>query len=350
MDSPGMSFWVRLLRLIPVGKLFAVNAKHEKLTEEVRKAVCDFQAEYTRYQACTADAHMTFKDSFDYLINLDESAEANQILEAEAQNHEDFKYFSEYINCQFKVFSKNIEEHIGSYFKSTRVLAEGVCRVGIYLFIDNGKVMNIAYDSDVKNPEDHTILDKIVNTGCKAYLDNNIPKTYNRDRQYKDSGLNPDRAPQYSSCISWIKDSLIYSRLFRSDTARICAKWNACRVDESKSGLCKSHVAVPITFGAHTVKLSDKEVTSLGAGYNESESPTIHGVIIVDYPESYLFDKTDPEASPYGNTDVNVLYQFADMLSLAILVNRNYFHTSRTVNDYIKRYPDKYTGIQLDRS
>ena len=343
MEINPLSLAARILRFIPIGKLYAVRANHERLTETIRKAVCAFQAEYTLYQYSTANAHMDFKDSFEHLMQTrEEGKKGRELEEAEMQSHQDFKNFYNYANCQLKVVSGIITDHIENYFKNTRTLAEGNCKVGVYLFVDGGNLVNIEYESDVKKPENHTIFDRVVTHGDKAYLDNCIPLTCKEDREYKDTGLHSTRAAEYESPK---KDGLFLSRLLRSSEAKISKKWNDCRQDSQKEGLCKSHIAVPITFSAHTSAFAERDLSVLKAGHKEDQAPEIHGVIIVDYPETYFFDKTSPQAAAYGNADINVLYQFADMLSLAILVNRNYYRTSRTIEEYSKHYPEEYGEV-----
>lgn len=342
-----MSIWMRLLRLLPlVGKVYAVTCKHEALTAAIRRSVCNFQYEYAVYQDESAQAHKIFKNS---LIEFQQQVhiEDKECRELEKLLHMDFRNFYAYVNNNLALLCRKAAKDIKLYFQTTRICDSGNCRVGIYMFDESDNLVNVVYESESKKTDNYTIFKNVVENG-KPYLNNNIPKSFKTNTLYVDASINKERAFEYSNGFI-DTDRLTFSRLRRKDEVRECRKWTSCCVDGGQNvPLCKSHIAVPITFKGHVESgnlldsVKQTKVKALGPSILDSSYHTIWGVIVVDYPETYFFDNTDPKHSEFGNTDINVLYQFADMLSLMMLVNRNYYFTSESVDEYMNDFRKEF--------
>lgn len=329
--SPSFPLWVRVLRLIPLGKLYAINVKDEKLTELLRKSVCNFQGGYSEYHYNVASAHMKFKSALEKATSQEATDEDLKTL------HNSYKNLHNLVYSGLKVFCSEVVDDLNNYFKFTRSV-EASARVGLYFYVEKG-LSNIAYKNDLKKPEMYTIFDTVCSKNI-PYLDNNIPKSISsNNHNYKDVGLSLERANKYFKFFN-IKDRMWFSRLFRSTEARICEAWERCASDDkpdSQQGvsfLCKSHIAIPITFSKHLISGKVTKVSPLRRSRDEEEMPLVFGVLVADYPETYYFHKTNPGASEYGNSDINVMYNYADIISLGILVKRNYFSNSRSVAQY----------------
>ncbi len=63
------------------------------------------------------------------------------------------------------------------------------------------------------------------------------------------------------------------------------------------------------------------------------EGRSILGFLFVDHPSTYYFD--DAPADSYDNTDLNVMYLFADTLSLVMVTALTYTLGSDTVREYL---------------
>ncbi|MBK1732263.1 hypothetical protein CKO41_10775 [Thiococcus pfennigii] len=62
---------------------------------------------------------------------------------------------------------------------------------------------------------------------------------------------------------------------------------------------------------------------------------SILGFLLIDHPATYYFD--DAPADSFENLDVNILYLYADTLSLPIVTYLTYTKGSDTVRDYEAR-------------
>lgn len=100
----------------------------------------------------------------------------------------------------------------------------------------------------------------------------------------------------------------------------------------------KSHLVVPITFRGHAEKgrLDSSLVNILEL---REDGRSILGFVCVDHPTTYFFDDKRPDS--YDNIDVNVLYMFADMISLIFVSALMYTIGSETCDEYVSIYGEK---------
>ena len=248
------------------------------------------------------------------------------------------------------VLCNDLIAHLTNYFERSRVTASGQCRVGIYVYIGDGKLANTSYGtgSETKKISNHAIFSEVLaSSSCKAYLDNNIPNsvkvsTQNGSTKLIDCDLDPSRVVSYYALMKKITNSLYWARSRRDKCIKLDEDWYKCIKDNAgKDTFCKSHLSVPITFSGHLESLKLESVAALKRQENNKdgyENGNL-GVLVVDYPEAHFFDKTDPKMSQYGNTDVNLMYFFADLLSMALLLQRDYLTSSSTVNSYQSHFP-----------
>jgi GAF domain-containing protein len=165
-------------------------------------------------------------------------------------------------------------------------------------------------------------------------LDQCLPKTARTDSGYHHRCLDLGRARGHYRQRWWDRPLLARWRLNLLCRSPLDKDWQDCWSGLQGGEVAyKSVLAVPITFRQHASrqKLGRKLVEVLDL---PEEGRAILGFLIVDHPASFYFD--DPPADSFENLDVNVLYLFADTLSLALLTARTYTTASTTVRSYLE--------------
>ena len=313
-----------------LGRLLRVNAitaSTGKVTERLRKSICEFQLEYTNYQFSSSRLHKLFKEADDEkkgeLYN-----DMNDLLEAGLKS----------------VFG-SLAAQIQNYFIETHN-SSSPPRVGVHLVTDENEIINVIQlpapnggKIPPKRMKDYTVLEEIFNTG-RPYIENNIPRRILKDTEYKHKGLNTAKTrKEYKTNLMDIKIISRWRNNFRKKP-RKDKKWKDIAIGKSgHSFIYKSHIFVPITYRRHAEKSSmNKEM--IRVLQLEDDGRSILGFLSVDHPDTYYFHDADPQH--YDNIDINSLVVFADMLSLVIVTKLMYTSGSTTVKNYIEHREAKY--------
>ncbi|WP_047534720.1 hypothetical protein [Methylotenera sp. N17] len=316
----------------------AISAKTDRVTFQLRKAFCNFQIEYASFHFDLTQKHLQLKSA----VSIQKKS-ADQSL---AKNNEEvkrlFKELNEILDFDYSKLLGGITEHIKDYFLKTRYSSR-LPRVYIHIQNDENKLINLLPDGDYtdepKDPEDYTIFSKVIASGT-PYLDNNIIFTALKDSEYKHAGLDILKINQTMGLYSWkVWKKRIPQRIYRLFSGKPdldrnwkrCFKSNKLTIDNSY----KSHLAIPITFRAHAVK------SKLNKGFVNllqlrEDGRTILGIIIIDHTDTHYFDHND--VLEPKNIDVNVMYQFADLISLLIVLKLNFSIGSKTYKECLEVY------------
>ncbi|WPL15312.1 hypothetical protein Thiowin_00201 [Thiorhodovibrio winogradskyi] len=183
-----------------------------------------------------------------------------------------------------------------------------------------------------RDPDD-TVFVRMMETGL-PYMDQCRPKTVRTDSGYRHRSLDLARVHAQYRQPWWDRPMLARWRLHLLRRSPKDSAWQDCWDGLQGGELAyKSVLAIPITFRQHASRqrLGRKLLEVLDL---PEEGRAILGFLIVDHPASYYFD--DPPADSFENLDVNVLYLFADTLSLALLTARTYTSASTTVRAYLE--------------
>jgi hypothetical protein len=302
--------------------LNAVKASTGKITERLRKAMCEFQLEYTNYFFSSSRLHKAFKES-------EETKKSQTYLEMNTLLEVGLK----------KIFG-DLAAKMQHYFVETHS-SQIPPRVGVHLVTEDNEVIDVIQmpstnSSKVipKKIQDYSVLEEVIATG-KPYIQNNIPKHIINSAEYKHKGLNVAKIRE--EYILPIADCKFLSR-WRSNILKKPSKnENWCKMRTGKNvghnSLYKSHVVIPITYRRHADKASmnDEMVRVLQL---DDDGRSILGFLFVDHPETYYFHDADPHN--YNNIDINSLMMFADMISMVIVTKLMYTVGSTTTNDFKK--------------
>ena len=324
-----MDVSIGIWRLIDYGanlaRVKAVNASNARITEHLRKCICEFQLEYTNYQFLASRLHRDFKETF--ANNPDNS-------------HKEYKYLMDFVEKGFKKLCGDQAEYIQNYFHLTH-LTRKKPRVGIHAVSDDDDVLDIIMlpsgeMGTTKKIDEYSVFIEVFSTGL-PYLNNNLPKSAKKQEDFKHKGLNIESIRKRYRLK--IKDCKLISRwrnnLFNGvaedhDWAKMSTNSNA-----SRNGLHKSHLVVPITFRAHAEKgrLDDSMVEILQL---RDDGRSILGFVCIDHPLTYYFDDKQPDS--YDNIDINIIYMYADMISLLFVTALMYTIGSKTCDKYVTAY------------
>ncbi|SHI12998.1 hypothetical protein SAMN02745124_04202 [Desulfofustis glycolicus DSM 9705] len=190
-------------------------------------------------------------------------------------------------------------------------------------------------DGVEKSIDDYSIFKDVKKSGT-PYLDNNIPRTAKKNTEYENPSLDIQKIRHEYKCKirDWKWASRWKNNILQNIIKDDCldSEWAAMNIKKGDIGnIYKSHIAVPITFMDHAIKHKlDKRLADVLQLKNEGRS--ILGFICVDHPMTYYFE--DKEADSYDNIDINVMYLFADMISLIFIISLMYKEGSDTYVTY----------------
>lgn len=313
--------------------IYAVNSSLPQLTEILRHFICETQFHLTVFQYEAAQAHMKFKNQYIKKPNSEKT----------------LKFYIELrklVNSGFQVFAGHIQSELKSYFKHTHSSSVSP-RIGIYLSMaSNGKFdlenkswINILAGNQNKQDEIRLLEEYSIFKNLSenvAYIDNNIPANA-ETRTYKNAQLDLNRIEDYKR--RWVVDSLLISRLRQNYTSKASEdkKWNNMRANNigEMYPLYKSHLGVPVAFTKHKSLLPNDFSEKLKLTKNN-----VLAGLVADHSETYYFQDLAPQNSEYGNVDTNVMYKFADILSIAIITKMNFYDCSETINSFENINPD----------
>lgn len=302
----------------------AVQGTQRHLTNHLRDCLCDYQIQYTNYAFRCAQEHRDFKQA----VRDEDNARADEC----------YQRLNSAVEDGLNLICAGHAKMVRKYFEITR-RTKTPPKVGIHLMNDRGELVTAALESHTNLSSDHdripddTILEHMIDTGL-PYLDNSLPATAISSPNYHHSSLDLDRVRKFyrqrwtdRNWLSRWRMNLLQLRPFDSD-------WDACWNDLKKGeSSYKSQLGIPITFRAHAARhrLSRKMVEVLCL---PEEGRAIIGFLIVDHPSTFYFDEHPGDS--YDNLDVNVMYLFADTLSMALVTARTYTSGSVTVRNYLQ--------------
>jgi len=306
----------------------AVNASNAKITEHLRKCICEFQLEYTNYQFIASRLHRNFKEAFS----------ANQ-----DKSHEEYNALINFIEKGLKKLCGDQAGYIQDYFNITHLPKEKP-RVGIHAVSDDDDVIDIIMlpSGEIGEPkkiDEYSVFLDVCSTGL-PYLNNNLPKTAKNDDDFRHKGLDVNAVKAKYRCkisdwklIARWRNNILKSTSNDSDWAKMAINGGA-----KKNNFYKSHLVVPITFRGHADRgrLDDSLVNILQL---QEDGRSILGFVCVDHPTTYFFD--DKRSDSFDNIDVNIMYMYADMISLIFVVALMYTIGSETCEKYESIYGEQ---------
>ncbi|AGA89332.1 hypothetical protein Thimo_0474 [Thioflavicoccus mobilis 8321] len=309
-----------LKRLLPT----AVTATTVDITGHLRECICVFQREYASYSFGCARRHREFKTAA-------KDGDSSKMSSA-------YKVLDDIGWNGLLTLLGTLSEGVQHYFKLTHQ-APQLPRVSVYLADDKGFVNNVVMISgnqkkgELKVAEDYTVFKYVIDHGV-PYLNNNLPISAIKDDALKHPGLKREEIrSKYKP--RWT-DKKLLSRwrnnlLRREDRDEDWEKhWSGDGCHEAKY---KSHVAVPITFRKHAASRPGMLAELTQVIDLPDDGRSILGFVLVDHISTYYFD--DSPADSFRNVDINILYQFADLMSLALLTYLTYTQGSETVNKFL---------------
>jgi len=312
-----------LKRLLPT----AVTATTVDVTGHLRDCICVFQREYASYSFGCARRHREFKNA---------AADGDPSRTSSAYNALDDIGWNGLLTLL-----GTLSDGAQQYFKLTHAAPQPP-RVGVHLADDKGFVHNVVMVSgnqkkgDPKLAEDYTVFEYVIEHGV-PYLNNNLPMSAVKDLALKHPGLKlADIRSRYRA--RWT-DKKLLSRWRNNLSGRGGRdedwekQWSGDGYHEAKY---KSHVAVPITFRKHAASRPGMLAELTQVIDLPDDGRSILGFVLVDHTSTYYFD--DSPADSFKNVDINVLYQFADLMSLALLTYLTYTQGSETVNEYLSKF------------
>ncbi len=314
----------------------AISAKTDLITFLLRNAFCSFQIEYANFHFNLTQKHLLLK----HFLN---SKDQKQLTDKEKEHlRKLFDELNAVLDFEYSRLLGGITYQIKDYFLKTRYSTRQP-RVYIHIQNDKSELINLLPDGDYadgpKNPDDYTIFSNVIANGT-PYLDNNIIHTVLNKFEYKHAGLDILRIKK-SMKFNWLKfwKRRIPQRIYRlfSGKPDLDEDWkdyfksNKLVVDNCY----KSHMAIPITFRRHasTRQLNQGLIDLLQL---RQDGRTILGIIVIDHTDTHYFDHHDVLESE--NIDVNIMYQFADLISLLIILKLNFSIGSKTYRDCLEVY------------
>lgn len=307
----------------------AVNSTNEKVSELARDAMCDFQLYYSNYQFNSSRLHKTFKESKE---------------ETSGDTGQNFSRLTDLAESGMKLLCGRQAKLIRRYFDVTHRHPIKP-RVGIHLCDDENVIKNLVMLPTLgqkqtdKKVDDYTVFTKVLTTGL-PYLNNHLPQeiidTIKSGQSFKHKGIDVNSiAKLYSPKFADKKIPARFRNNFFNKSTRDI-EWNKiCGLPETLtdgiSSMYKSHLVVPITFRGHMDENQlDQSLVDILCLSEESRS--ILGFICIDHPTTHYFDERDVVS--FKNIDVNILYMFADMISLIMIIKLMYTTGSTTYTDY----------------
>ncbi|MCQ9374877.1 hypothetical protein NMQ14_11530 [Methyloversatilis sp. XJ19-13] len=301
-----------------------IGASKERLSAISRSSICEFQLEFTNYHYTISKAHQQFKEATrdklpknqcnKYLTTLNECAESGLV---------------DSIN--------SIKKNIINYFSITRGSEP---RVGIHITTANNTIVNILPSEGYLNTEkrhcEYTAFSEVIQNGI-PYLDNNIPNTVLKNLSYRHAGINITEAKNGHKVKYTDKKIISRWRLALCELWELGhdKDWAKYATQGTKDRLYKSHIVIPITFRSHNHLLLNGLSSILNLNH---ENRSILGYVFIDHQSTHYFDERPFGDDRCSNIDVNVLYTFADMISLFLLTKLTYTDKSATVVKFNNGY------------
>lgn len=311
----------------------AVETSLEQFSKHIRNCICNFQLRYTNYQFESSRLHKNFKDSFNK-------------KEDENITYTSYITMIDFLERGMNTLCSDIVKEIREYFSLTHKHRTAPI-VSIYLVDENDKLVSIAkypkLDSNFQPTEieKNTCFSYICANGT-SYLANNLPKTAKKTRSFLHEGLNVDEVKKKYR-LKFI-DKKIISRFYNNfiRESKLDNEWLEVSNDQNTNKFSsKSHLVVPITFRMHAdqSKLSNKMIETLKL---REDGRSILGFICINHLSTYYFDNGNTDS--YENIDVNIMYLFADMISLILVTFLMYKDGSKTTNSYLNCNRSLSTG------
>lgn len=318
--TTAIGFWRFVDRFVKFVNLSAVNTSLEQITEIFRLNLCSFQLRYTNYQFSASRHHLNFKTA----VKDQNSAEQDCLEKLE-----------NFMLHGLSSLYGDIADDIQKYFSHThkhRVKP----RVTLYMVDEDSKLVPIAMlprdnESDsLKRVEEYSSFIEVKDRGI-PYLSNNLPNSIKKKDKYLHPELNVTKIKENYSLS--IKDMKLFARI-RNNWPWFRRTW----VDKSWNEMAynpftpdKSHLVVPVTYRAHADKNKlDSGLVSILQLPDNGRS--ILGFIRIDHPATFYFDNGPVES--FENIDVNVMYVYADALSLALVTYMMYTRGSSSYNGF----------------
>lgn len=326
-----MDFSVPLWKILDLGiraaQLAAVNTTHEQLTARLRKDVCSFQREYTKYKTVSATAHKAFKELYQ---------SANTTADARSASKGNYEKLAEVIENGLKSLAGDHANYIQTYFVETHRHKDKP-RVAIYAISESGELYDLVVlpargKEEPKVIGDYSAFQRVVNTGL-PYLVNNLPRTIKEDEAFKHPSLNltairgayKPRILDRKMPARWRNNVLRRSRPDRTWASMLSEPTPEIET------FYKSTLVVPITYREHVDRNKIEPHITRTLGIKEG-GRAILGFIVVDHPTTFYFD--EGPADSYENIDINVMYKYADLLSFAYIIALMYQSGSQTIRKY----------------
>lgn len=293
----------------------AISISSESMSAFNKSFICKQQLSFTKFLFKSANLHKKFKKK--------PSQDTYGALE---------KFFYQ----ETKIAFISIRELIEEYFKVAHLNKnKPIISIGVFNEDTQGKTIEIITHSDsqlvrnrkTKQVNQYSCFEFIVNNGI-PYHQNFIPKKIIKDTTHKHNDLDLNRARKMYK-YRWFKDSRAISR--RISIKKYLSEdkiWDDICTSHELSSL-KSSIVVPITFNKWAEIIDDEKLKSLL--FPDTGDRSILGCIIVEHKDTFFFDDKDPESQDdCDNIDINMLYMFADFISLYQVVQRNYTICSDT--------------------
>lgn len=318
--STGITIWRVYDFFVKTARLSAVHSSLELLSELLRNSLCSFQLRYTNYQFGASRKHLEFKKA---LLNKSTDTDAK------------FVALDEFMLHGLSTFSGELADGIQAYFLKTHLHREKP-RVTVYLVDENDFLVSIAMipgingaNDFIARVEDYTLFTEVRDKGT-AYLSNNIPSTVKQEESFLHPELDVQKIRSDYSWFNGIRNLKLVARIRNNYFRKNCTdkKWSDMKC--SPIAPYKSSLVVPITYRAHADKnILDAKLVSILQLKEDGRS--ILGFIRVDHSAAYYFDNGPVES--FENIDVNVMYVYADIISLAIVTYLMYTSGSSSYNE-----------------
>jgi hypothetical protein len=234
---------------------------------------------------------------------------------------------------------------IHEYFRSTHRHRE-LPRVGIHGVTDEEEVVDIVIAPSAQKRNvvvtgkcagSYSSLGSVFASGF-PYLCNSVPAACIKDVGYKNGDFDLERVrEQYRKKVGDSKLLARWQNNFLRKTQTDTAWTSLATGASERPQVYKSQLMIPITYRTHADfgRLDANLIDILGL---LDDGRSILGLVTVDHPAAYYFDDGPPQS--FENIDINILYLFADMLSLIFVTQFMYTIGSESVNQYRERYSE----------
>lgn len=298
----------------------AIFISSESMSAFSKDFICGQQLNLSKFLFKSADLHKNFKQN---------------------PSKQTFEDLEDFIIKQTKENLVKIRMSIEEYFKIAHINKnKPVVSIGVFSEGTKGETLEILTHTDSQLSGDKRTriikeyhpLEFILEFGV-PYKCNFIPKAIKSGNNYKYKGIEIERVKN-SYKIRKFLDSKTISR--RGSLKRKLPR------DKSWEEICKqglevkSTLVVPITFKKWAELIDGEKLKQLL--FPDTGERSIFGCITVEHQDTYFFDNKNPESNEEcDNIDVNMLYIFADFVSLYQSIQRNYTICSDTWIEFNKK-------------